>query len=183
MSKKSMLLFGLVLVVLVLKEYQLFSAKSSTRAPKPILAFENAYIDGYLKHFDDTLPLHLYWGFKEQKPKNIEQNSSKQASSSQSLVTKEEGKNILCINSSCYRLIGIHYASNVPYATLYNKKQKKKLKDYAKLDTLEDNISIEFIGSNSVVFSNKDKTKSWQFKLFDVNRTKYKPKDINETDY
>ncbi len=181
-SKKSFLFFFVIALFILLKEYYSLSDKQSLRLPKPILTLDTGILDSYLKTYDDNRSLNWYWGFtKEKKVKVSDGNKTVKQLKSGPNIYQPKGENTLCIDNSCYRLVGIHYSKNRAFVTLYNKKLKKRLKDYSVKETLEANISIAAIRSNSVIFADQNKTKSWKFQLFDVNTTQYKPKDTNET--
>ena len=178
--KKYLLLYAIVAALMIIKEYGLFSVKSHPALSKPILTLEMDYLQSYLQTYDDNRSLNHYWGFAKEKKIIVTDSHKTKKERNTELRIKQE-KDTLCIDNTCYRLLGIHYSKKRAFVTLYNKNLKKRLKDYRVKETLEANISIAAIKSNSVIFTNQNKTKSWIFKLFDVNTTQYKPKDTNET--
>ncbi len=179
-NKKYLLLYAVIVTLIIIKEYGFFSAKSRVTLSKPVLTLQMSLLQSYLQTYDDNRSLNYFWGFTKEK-KVIITDVNKTKEELKTGVRIKQEKNKLCIDAICYSLIGIHYSKNSSFVTLYNKEATKKIKDYTTSDTLEANITIAEIKNNSVIFQSQNKTKSWKFKLFDVNTTKYKPKDTNET--
>lgn len=85
---------------------------------------------------------------------------------------------IICIEKKCFRLIGIFKNEEQSKITLYNEKWKKKLKAFSIGDKIYSSIYVRDIRNNKILFTDKNSTREWSLKLFDINSSKYKPKDF-----
>lgn len=178
-NKKSVALFVMLAAIIVYMEYEPSKLEDFTLPSKSILHFDETVFNMYHKKYDLVEDSNRYWGFEEDV--SVDENlTDTNSSKEETQVTQPDGKNVLCIEGSCYRLLGIHYNYKIPMVTLYNSDLKEKVKDYKTEDILESAIVINKIISNSVEFAEQNTTRKWTFKLFDINETKYKPKETEE---
>lgn len=176
LNRRNILTFSLFLLLVFFMEYKSAKFDKFELPSKTVLSLDDKIFDMFKQKYKTNRDFNRYWGFSEEKAKmDIKENNT---TTRLLKVTKKEGENRLCIASSCYRLLGIHYINSNAIVTLYNKKFKKRVKDYSLHETLEANITIDAISSHSVLFKELNSSRSWKFKLFDVNQTKYKPKDV-----
>ena len=178
LNKKVLVFYLFVICIVIYFEFYSTQKIDMTGIQKPILNIDKTYIDLYRLRYDENLSLNHFWGMKDKKPKK---KKIKKEKNKLKTIKKEKGKNVLCISESCYRLLGIHFEKNTPYITLYNKNIKEKIKDYKTNDILENRIKIQQIKIDEVLLKDINSSGIWKFEIFDVNKTKYKPKDINES--
>ena len=84
----------------------------------------------------------------------------------------------LCIEKECFKLLGIFQRGHHDYASFYNKNSKKTVKDFLAGEIINRSIKIKSIVKKSIVFSDINSTREWSINLFDVNSSKYKPKEF-----
>jgi hypothetical protein len=160
-------------------EYEFFDSKDYNLPSKAIEEFNENIFKMYSKEYNTSVDTNPFWGFAKQI---IVSDSINEASNPtcQTEITQKAGTNILCIASSCYRLLGIHYKNSKVSITLYNKDMKERIKIYNELDFLQDGVVVDKISSYAVDLKDINSGRKWYFKIFDVNQTKYKPKEIEE---
>ena len=109
------------------------------------------------------------------------QTENKQTISQDINHISKKGSSI-CIDKECFRLLAIVKKDGIKYASFYAKSfPKNHIKMFADKTSLYKDVFIYDIDSDVITLYEKDTKKSWKFFLFDVNTTKYKPKDGNET--
>ena len=91
-----------------------------------------------------------------------------------SVIPKEKK---ICIKNSCYKLLGIMKKRNRWSLSLYNKKQKPIIKEFYKFDIIEDSVKITDIENFKITIKELNSTQHWELKMFDINVSKYKPKE------
>lgn len=176
-NKKKILIFILLLLGVFMSEYEMIDSKKSELSSSTILYLDENLFNMFHKKYETAKDTGIYWGFEpealEKKKKDINTTKSKLLK-----VNKKEMQNILCIEDTCYRLLGIYKEQNVSKISVYNQDLKAKIATYKSNDTLQESLVVKTIKHNSVVFQDKDSNRTWQFKLFDVNQSMYKPKEI-----
>lgn len=85
---------------------------------------------------------------------------------------------MICIDKSCYTLLAIAQSGFETKALLFNAKLKPKIQGFPVNSILEEQLKIINIDDYSVVFEELNRSHTWKLKIFDVNITKYKPKEI-----
>ena len=178
LGKKKMLLFYLVLAsMIILNEFSQTSEEIYQKPQKPILSLDTQSLDAYTRKHSADENLNTFWGIPlESKKTNVVKTDENQTKTMD--IKKTPGQNQICIEESCYRLVGIHKEANRFYATLYNKESNESLKSYTLGDNLKSKIKIANITTNSVKLEDLNSKDTWYFKIFDVNQTKYRPKEI-----
>jgi len=182
LSKKAIILFLLLLIAIFFMQYDFFKSNSYKLPSKSITYFDANIFKMYNKEYNTSIDTNPYWGFAKDSSMFKENNETNQTDSTSMLtkVDKKKDTNVLCITSSCYRLLGIYYNENNASITLYNKDFKNKIKAYTINDTIKESIIISDIKSTEVLFKDINSTREWHFEIFDVNTTKYKPKEIQK---
>lgn len=178
-NKKSILIFSILALLVTYMQCTSNRPTDYTLPNKSVLYLDETIFELYDKKFDTTKDLNRYWGFAKEKTL-LEEKDFNSTKAKITQVTKDKDKNVLCIKSSCYRLLGIHNNKEKTFVTLYNKDLKEKVKDYTRGETLELDILIADISSNSVIIKDLNSSRTWKFKIFDVNQTKYIPKEIEK---
>jgi len=178
-SKKVIMLFLLLLIAVFFMQYDFFKSNSYKLPPKSIKYFDANIFKMYTKEYNTSIDTNPYWGFSKDKSISNDINETN-TTTILTKVEKKKGSNVLCITSSCYRLLGIYYNDKNASITLYNKDLKNKIKAYTIHDIVQENIIINDITSREVVLKDINSTREWHFEIFDVNTTKYKPKEIQE---
>lgn len=132
-------------------------------------------IQEYLQPLDNDLVSNKAWGivFKkiEKQPMVNDENKTKQVE----VVLKEK---TLCIQKRCFRLLGIFSENGRHHATFYDAKAREKLKKFSTGEIMKESIYIKKVSENRVMFSEMNSTREWKIKQFDVNGSKYKPKEF-----
>ena len=174
-NKMIILVSILAAIAILINQYNISDISTYTKPQKEILDLDKTIFEMYQKQYNIVNSQNTYWGIKEDieilpdiKDLNI--------TTKLTLVTKN--KNVICIEQSCYRLLGIYQDKGVFSVSLYNKDLKYKIKTYIKKEQLELDVIVSDIKQNKVEFLDINSTRRWNFKIFDVNQTKYKPKDI-----
>ncbi|MEA2019444.1 MAG: hypothetical protein U9N59_13480 [Campylobacterota bacterium] len=163
------LVFILFFFIYLLNEFNVKEATRYTKLTKKTSILNDTVLNDYQKIYNETRDLNAYWGID----KKYEYKEGKKYL----LVTKEKDKNILCINKSCFRLISIYKSKNDRVVVLYNKDLKPKIKDYIIENELKNGIIVSDINTTSVQFVDKNSSRKWRFKMFEVDEQKYKPKE------
>lgn len=171
---KKYLSYLVVITVIFFSSYQ-FKVPNQYKSNKKIVEkFDDTSFNSYLKVVDSNETYSKFWGITPKIVKTEELNTSIKLVE----VSQKDSQNVLCISKSCYRLLGINYSLGKFSIILFNKDKKVKVKSYLIQDTLESSIYVDSINSNSATFKDLNSSREWQFKIFDVNQTKYKPKEI-----
>ena len=131
------------------------------------------------KYNNTNSTINRIWGIKEvkKKPKKIEKIIEKKITLLE--VTQDTKSKTLCIAKKCFKLIGIFMDTQGRYsASLYNAETKPSLKNFYRKDKVDLTIMIKKIMHDSIIFKDINSTREWSIKLFDINSSKYKPKDF-----
>ena len=177
------LLYAFVSLVVVFLAYNFYGQETRAITEKTIKPFKSHIIKTYQEKFTTNQTFGYLWGIKEAKRKNDvnETVCLKDTDTSMLSVTQEKGK--LCIAKKCYRFLGFYHKAEVSYISFYSKNFKKGLKEFTLNETLDATLYIKEIKHNRLFIADANSSREWQFQLFDVNATKYKPKENNETDF
>lgn len=178
-SRRTIIVFLLLCIAVFFMQYDFFKSNTFRLPPKSIHFFDKNIFDTYKEEYNTSIDTNPFWGFAQDMSKFKEKNETKTTILDIN-VTQKEGTNVLCIVNSCYRLIGIYYNNTNARITIFNKTFKTKIRDYRLHDILQDGIAVSKITSTKVFFEDVNSTRKWHFELFDVNSTKYKPKEIQE---
>lgn len=161
--------------LVALYEYEFLNDKEYNLPPRDILVLDKSIFDLFYKKYDTTKDTNVYWGYA--KAKKIQKKAKEKKAKEKIKVVYKKDENLLCISSSCYRFLGLYYSKNTAHITFYNKDTKEKVKSYIKKEILQDDIFIAAIGTNNVLLKEKNSSREWKFEIFDINTTKYKPKE------
>ncbi len=176
LNKKTLTISIVLILAVFFMEYDTTDTDTNKRPPKTVQALSDNIFEMFHKIYDTNNTSSIYWGFKKTKTKQEEQNTTKSNQKTFN-VTKKKNENLLCIEESCYRLLGIYSKSENSYITLYNKKLKNKINSYKEKETLEKSIIVATINTHDVLFADTNTSRQWKFEIFDVNATAYKPKE------
>jgi len=142
---------------------------------------ENKVLDSLIGEY--TRPLSLIsvtdkqWGILPKKVnKKIDKKVDLVKKVSKVLVTLKNKR--LCIEKKCFKLLGIFEKGNKHYASFYNKNSKKRVEEFLAGEIISCSIKIKSIVQKTIVFSDINSTREWSINLFDVNSSKYKPKEF-----
>lgn len=132
---------------------------------------------GWLKEYDENISKAQQWGFapKVKTKPTVEEKKEKIT-----LVTYTKDQNLICIEKSCYRLLAIKNIESEFEAVFYNKDIKNKIAQFKRGDRVEKSIYIDEISSSNVLLEDNETQREWKFTMFDVNTTKYKPKELED---
>ena len=182
-NKVVSLIYAFFALIVVLLAYNFYAETKRAVADKAIKPFHNQIITMYQEQFDTNQTYGYLWGIQDlQQKSDVNETVERQDTNTSILaVTQEKGK--ICIAENCYRFLGFYYKAGVPYISFYSKKFKKGLKDFTLKETLDKTLYIKEIKQNRLFIADTNTSREWQFQLFDVNATKYKPKENNETDF
>ncbi len=176
-------LYAFVVVIVVLLAYNFYGQSKRAIADKAIKPLNSRLIKMYQEKFDTNKNFGYLWNIQEVKKQSDvnETVHSKEANTTMFSVMQEN--HTICIAKKCYRFLGIYYKAGVPYISFYSQNFKKGLQDFTLQETLDKTLYIKAIKHNRLFIADKNSSREWQFQLFDVNATKYKPKENNETDF
>ena len=179
LNRKSIYAYVLTAIIIAYVQYEPSKDSNYELPSKSILTLDEKVFKAKEKKQIVDEDTNRFWGYKDETvaDETLEDTST---SNEQIKVTQPDGKNLLCIGESCYRLLGIHYNYKTPMVTLFNSSLKEKVKNYKQKEILESRIRIKKIYLNRVEFTDLLSEDKWEFNLFDVNQTKYKPKEIEE---
>jgi hypothetical protein len=180
MKNKFYLFLYLFFVLITLSSaYNYYSYKKGIFVEKSILTLNDELLKEYKTSFDTKRTFGYIWGLKDvvqdEQNKNI-----KDKNDTIEVVQKEQE---LCIEKNCYRFLGVYFKKQKAYVSFYSKNFKKGIADFTVNEMLQKPFFIKAIKHNKLSIADANNSREWQFTLFDVNVTKYKPKDINETDF
>jgi len=174
------LLYIVLLLFIVVSEYRENNDSSQILLLHHYKIEENKALDtlilGYVEPLDMNVTNSEQWGIKTVKKiknKAIVEEVKKIKFTDVTLKGKT-----LCIEKECFKLLGIFSKKNHYYASFYNKEDKQKVRTYRVGNIVKSLIRIKSIKTNSVLFKDINSTREWSIKLFDINSSKYKPKDF-----
>jgi len=177
-KSKLVYMYLLLATLIVVLEWIPLDDISPTTLSKEKVEINQKDLDLWKKQYDENKSSNEKWGL----PKGAEEfalNTLEDENTSQQVQVSIDQQSI-CINKSCYRLLGIKMKTQEFAVVLYNINTKEKITEYYEGDLLEHNISVNQVLAQSVKFINEDTQEDWKLEIFDVNETKYIPKDIDE---
>lgn len=127
------------------------------------------------------------WGIKkswllEKREKNrklLEEKMSKVNLDSKEMVKNFNLTNrIICLNKICWEFMGIIKIKNQIRVTLLSKEKKSKLETFKIGDYLLEGLKIKAIKGDTMLLFDEEKNKVFSLKLFDVDVSKYYPKEL-----
>ncbi len=181
-SKQEKVVYFIVLLGVFLSAYNFYTDTKNNTKPRTLLEFDAAKLQTYMQSFDTNRSLNYIWGFKNEVKKVVkkqtDENNESNASKILLVVQKQQQ---ICVEKNCFRLLGIYYKKQTPYVTLYNKDFTNNMDSFTSMQKLVKTLHVGTITTDSVTFIDTNTSREWNFRLFDVNATKYKPKDTNET--
>jgi hypothetical protein len=175
-------IYAFVSLVVVLLVYNQYGSAKRTPTGKSIKTLNTKTVNIYQEQFDVNRSFGYLWDIKDQEKKKSDSNTTqdiKETNSTELAVTQE--KNKICVEKNCYRFLGFYYKAGIPFISFYSKVFPKGLEDFKLHQILDNTIYIKDIKNTKLLLADKNSSREWQFQLFDVNVTKYKPKDSNET--
>ena len=176
-------MYGFVAFIVVFLAYNFYGQTKRTIADKAIKLLDNHTIKMYQEHFDTNQTFGYLWGLQEAKKMSDGNETVSVKDTNRTTLSVMQENNKICIADNCYRFLGIYYKAGVPYISFYSTNFKKGLRDFTPEETLDKTLYIKAIKHNKLFIADKNSSREWQFQLFDVNATKYKPKENNETDF
>ena len=176
------LLYVALLLLIVFFEFKKTEDSSTSVVMNHYKIEENKVLDSVIGEY--TKPLSLtsvtdkQWGIVPKKVKKVKKEENLTKEVPEVLVTLT--KKTLCIEKECFKLLGIFARGKQHYASFYNKNSKKTVQEFLVGETIHSSIKIKTIMKKSIVFSDINSTREWKINLFDVNSSKYKPKEFKE---
>lgn len=167
-------IFLVVILFISYKEYSLKGRNTYRKPPSIYKELNTSVFNSFLKQPDTNRSIAHLWGLQERK-KEIKKNLLDENQTESEAIQITQTKNALCIEKSCYRLLGF-YNKNRDYVSFFNKNIDPHIMTITKGENLNNLVKLESIGRNTVILNEINTTHKWKFKLFDVNTTKYKPK-------
>lgn len=172
------LLTGSIIIVLALLEFIDLSENTRSNAQNTQEHRPELILQQWNQHYSADDTYDSLWGIKSSKDLEAEAKAAHKNAKMLKTTLDPVGKKF-CVEKECYRLIGLYSSKNIPSVSFYNK--TTKIKEYQRNQILSHDIMIKDINSSSVTLIEANTSRSWTLKLFDVNQSKYKPKDFNET--
>lgn len=179
-NKLFILLYLLLLLLMFWMEFRASEITVESISNRDYRIDENPKLDEIFQEYQKPLgfnKMNVQWGIviKKIKPKETVNLKDSDKNSLLEVIVKDK---TLCIEKECFKLLGIFSSQDVSYATFYNKKSKKKVKTFMVGEILTSTIKIETIVRKKVLFKDINSSRMWHIKLFDVNSSKYKPKEF-----
>ncbi|MEA2047502.1 MAG: hypothetical protein U9O64_03545 [Campylobacterota bacterium] len=177
------LLYVTLLIAVVFFEYKNSNNEIAGTATHKYKIEQNKDLDSLISGYISALDLasidDKQWGILPKKVKKVkkEENLIKENNTIQ-LVEVTLKEKTLCIEQECFKLLGFFQKEQQDYASFYNEKSKEKVQSYLVGNIIDRSIQIKSIMKKSIVFSDVNSTREWNINLFDVNSSKYKPKDF-----
>jgi len=170
-----------LLIIIAFFEFNKIEKNSSALGLNNYKIEKNKILDKIFLEY--TVPLDKVsvtdkqWGIiVKKKILKKEENLTKTKEVKKTVVTLKG--TTVCIEKECFKLLGIFSSQNLSYASFYNKESKKKLKTFRVGDILASTVKIETIVKKKVIFKDINSSRVWHMKLFDVNSSKYRPKEF-----
>ena len=171
----SLFVIGISLVT-ILWNYRFYDVSQYSVMQRSIATLDRSIFNEYMMLYDENRSYNIQWGIepptKKKKPVVVKKDTALK-------VTQK--KNLLCIEKECFRFLGIYADQTQQKASFFNHSLKNKIKLFTKDEVLYKTLYVQNISHLGVTVADANSSRIWQFKLFDVNQTKYKPKDINES--
>jgi hypothetical protein len=161
--------------------YRFYAPVPYTGSARAIAQPDDRIWRHYLAPLDVNGSYAYVWGMKT--PEKREENATRSPEESNATKRSEvvlEGHTV-CIEGVCFRLLGVYYENASPFAMFYSDIFERGLRAMTRGECLHDAVCIGRITPNRVTMEERNGSRSWAFELFDVNATKYKPKDTNAT--
>ena len=175
------LLYLLLLILIVFFEYKKSDTKPLNSSIYNYKIKENKALEelflSYTNSSNIDFDIDSQWGIAKKKKKIAEKKTTKESNvTKQVKVTLKE--KTLCIEQDCFKLLGLFQKEKQHYASFYNKNSKKKVEVFSEGEVLKASVQIKNIKNNYIIFSDINSTREWSIHLFDVNSSKYKPKEF-----
>jgi hypothetical protein len=184
LDKKNILLLLVSILTTTVGSYKFYSASDSFSTDKQIEKLDTKVMNQYQEKYNENKKYNTKWGIPEPVPKSLKKKVKKKVKKDTSVkVKKVKNQNSICIEDKCFRLLGTYADKDSIKVSLYSKSLRKRIKLYSLNEVLAKTIYISKITHVEIEMADKKSNRKWYFKQFDVNPTKYKPKDINETDF
>ncbi|CAA6819596.1 MAG: Unknown protein [uncultured Sulfurovum sp.] len=132
-------------------------------------------MEGYTQPLETDSVANQAWGIVVKK---VKKEAKVKELKTKKLIEVTLKEKTLCIEKACFRLLGIFSKNGYPYASFYNKDSKEKVQVLVLDQMMHSSIKIKDIMKKKIVFSDVNSTREWSMQLFDVNSSKYKPKDF-----
>jgi len=169
----------LAMLFISYKQFMLEDQHFYEKPPSSCKELNTTIFETFLKQPKSDIAVAHLWGLKEnnQKVQNMSSEKTNTPKETQTKIT--QSKNLLCIEESCYRLLGF-YKQNRSYVSFFNNDREPKIVNIAIGESLDSTVTLSSIDKNTIILDEIDGDRSWEFKLFDVNSTKYRPKKENQ---
>jgi len=173
-------LYLLLLFLIVFFEYQKSNNDLQTLSIhkydiKDNKALDSLFLD-YTEPLEENISINKLWKLLSPKPKKVREKVLKDINITKPIEVVLKEKTI-CIEKKCFRLLGLFF-EKVYSSSFYVKEDKEKVQTFRIGEFLNSTIKIKNIKKNSILFKDVNSTREWSIKLFDVNSSKYKPKEF-----
>ena len=173
-------LYVLLLVSIVFFEYQKKDENSKAILNHKYEVKNNKELDlflfDYTKPLDNNFTINEQWGIVPPKEKKVKKEEIQDINKSKPIevILKEK---TLCIEKKCFKLLGIFLEKRYS-SSFYIEEAKNKVQTFKVGEILALTIKIKSIRKNRIIFKDINSTNEWTIKMFDINSSKYKPKEF-----
>jgi len=182
---KAQLKWGFILLLVMFfisyREYLLDDGHTYQKPPSIFNELNTSVFKTFLKQPKTDRSVAHLWGLQG-RSKDIKKDLLDENQTQEQIKSKgpeiTQTQNALCIEKSCYRLLGF-YKKNRDYVSFFNKDIEPHIQTITKGDNLNNFVELESINKNTITLGEINTTRKWKFSLFDVNTTKYIPKQEN----
>jgi len=171
-------IFLFAILFISYKEYSLKDYNAYQKPPSIYRELNTSVFNSFLLQPKASHSVAHLWGLQKttQKTNKDMLDGNKTNEQTKSKVPKiTKAKNALCVEKSCYRLLGF-YKQSKDYVSFFNKDMQPHIKTITQGEDLNNLIELKSINKNTITLSEINTTQKWKFTLFDINITKYTPK-------
>ena len=176
------LLYIMFLLIILMVEFLDFKAIEQVDINNNYSIDKNEKIDKLFTEYTNQLiennRSNQLWGIVIKKSKDVKLTVENNKTKEIKLVDVIQKRDELCVEKNCFKLLGIFTENGHAVASFYNSESKDKLRVFSRIDIIDKSIYIESIVDNRILFKDENSTREWSMKLFDINSTKYKPKEL-----
>jgi len=173
-------LYLLLLLLIVVFEYKKSDNTSQLLFAHQYDIKENKALDSlfleYLEPLEENISINKIWKILPPKPKKVKEELLEDTNITKLVEVMLKDKTI-CIEKKCFRLLGLFLEKEYS-SSFYVKEDKEKVQTFSIGKFLNSTIEIKNIQKNSILFKDINSTREWSMKLFDINSSKYRPKEF-----
>jgi len=163
------IIIPIIMFLIYYFEYRQPTSSPFPTAEKTLNKLNTSALTHHMQEINRTKEINKLWGIKEKPKTTLPQKEN-------AITVKQEGTT-LCIEKSCFKLLGVISEHNQSYASFYNADNEPKIQNIREGELLHTHITLSQLTHNNITLMETNSSRQWSFKLFDVNISKYQPKE------